>query len=103
MISKFRVRLLEQADHELAKARQFTSRGDFGFSNAMKRAACRYRTCGLGLLSRRVMSTRDKLCRAWKHSPADVETAVAKAWLQFDELNATDHFCYAVQRFEGAE
>lgn len=111
MFEKHRVRVLEQADHDLNKARRAVLSADRdAFSkhwpvwmNAMEKVAFRYRACGLGLLARRVVSVGAKCCRARGMSPEAFKPAVLKAWAQFDELNARDHFRYSVQRFEGAE
>ncbi len=111
MFEKHRVRVLEQADHELARARRAVLDVDCGASgkqwpvwvSEMGSVAFRYRACGLGLLARRVRAVRAKCCRARGMSPEAFKPAVLKAWAQFDELNARDHFRYSVQRFEGAE
>ena len=102
---------MEQADHDLDRARRAVLGVDCGASgkqwpvwmDAMASVAFRYRACGLGLLARRVRDVRAKCCGARRMSPEAFTPAVRKAWAQFDELNARDHFRYSVQRLEGAE
>lgn len=102
-VCRYRVtKWLPEADKRLSQARAFTSSGNYpfwsGFLVDMNVAAQLFSRAELGLLARRVRSTRNKCLKAWRQNPHDIQKQFDAAWQQFDELNARDHFVYSTKQ-----